>query len=263
MKLLLVLSVISLAFPVQATGQPVPGDSSGSISLELPETTLGEALRSLFALRPDIGFDMPDELASLTSPPTVLRDVLFESALRAILSRSECTATLSGDSYLIATRLPEPVIDTPRQPESKRKGNPVGYGHSRYEVENAVGKPDRIEYKRTPGHELWHYPDFVVEFVNCRVSRISAPMTLAVSAGRQSSRAPAPPQRNTGSEWVSGLRNYLNLLSSGLGPGLSSTSYSYFSYSRTVTYSVSDPMPSIGARPVMFNSSTGAPILWQ
>ncbi len=237
---------------------PCVAEVQRPVSLDLPATTVQEAVSTLFAQRPDLHYDLLTEVGDLQSAPITLKDTPFESALRAVLSRVDATFSVRDGCYVI--RAVEPTKTEEAREGSAKPRRVVLYGRSRYEVEQALGEPEKIEYKRTPGNELWRYPDRVVEFVNCRVWRVNEPDTLSVNAGRTPPPAPRRDQ-NPGYGWVQGMRNYARILAASepYDYAFSSISYSYFS-SSTISYSVvSEPV----SRPVMFNSQTGAPILWQ
>jgi hypothetical protein len=251
----------------QAETHFVPlNDARSPIILNLQSATVGDVLTKLFAGRAGMTYSLSPDLAKVVLPPITIKDVPLQTALRAVLDCADLTFTESNGHYSITRRNTSQHLPT-SEIRASQPAPTLGYSlfnKTRYEVASVLGKPEKIEYTHTPGHELWRYADKTVEFANCRVLRTTAPC-LRVATGSKSgtTQYAPPPQRNTGSEWVSGLRDYLRLSAFSSPPayryGL--VSYEYVSYSSIVSYSIS---PSISvSTPVMFNSHTGAPILWK
>lgn len=189
MRVFMLLVATCLLVATQAAGdQPVAQENR--VTLSLPAGTFKSALEALFKGRVKV-YSLAEGLADRPISAVSIKNVPFESALKAICSVVGSTWTFTDNNYLISSRPPEatkkpipPIVES-KPVETEPTVTEPWFGMNRYAVKQILGAPNEIIYYLTPGHEDWHYDDRIISFENCKVQFFSQPqqLQLAVKMG--------------------------------------------------------------------------------
>lgn len=168
MKFAVIILILIMASVQVIADTPNASSLSDNMSIELRETPLKEALATIL-YDTGVTFEMDGASLRLVVPELVVKSVPASVVIKTLGKSLGFTATLSGNHYTITCV--ESKDETPEQQTAPKYQ--VSVGSTRYEVQEAMGKPTRIVPGVVNGNELWIYPGDEILFVGCRVASIS------------------------------------------------------------------------------------------